>query len=134
MPSSFQPQGRFVFNRSYVTQITVTDQSPNITMVDNVITTLIDPFTGYRIEYTLREEWLPWSSNRYTLDFCVYSCYWFGSYIDIAHVQDYGVAWLTHPTTFKSSIQIYNPFIRTDEVDFPLQVASVPYWLDGTDN
>lgn len=134
MAATFQPQGQFAFIRSYAKQIVVSDQAPGIVMGGNVITTLIDPMTGYRIEYTLHPEWLAWSSNRYTLDHIVDTCFWFATYAGVPHVQDFGVAWLTHPTNFKSSIQIFNPFIRTDERIFDLAPGDQPYWLDGTEN
>jgi len=130
----FQPQPKFVFIRSYVTQIVVSDQAPGILFVGTKITTLIDPTTGYRIEYNLRANWLPWSSNRYTLDYVVESCFWFGTYAGPPNVQDYGVAYLMHPTNFKMSIQIFNPYLRTDERILAIAPANAPYWLDGTEN
>jgi hypothetical protein len=129
IPYGYFPSAKFAFPRSYFARILVTDQSPNITLVGNLIHTDIDASIGYGIWYVLDIRIMPWSSNRYTLDFPVIDCWWEAFFDGIHHPQGYEVNFTYHGTPLLPCLEIRNPFIQTDQEVFNVAQAPPNYWL-----
>lgn len=128
MAGFYTPSAKFAFPRSYAYQIYVEDQAPTITRVGDYIHTDISSVIGYGIWYKIRPQMWNWSSNRYTLDFVVETCWWEAFFDGIHHDQDYVVALAPRGTSPLMSIVISNPYIQTDFVPFAIAQAPSTYW------
>jgi hypothetical protein len=128
-PKTYNAIPKFAFPRSYIHQLVVSDQSPNITLTDNVILTTIDITIGYWIVYVLDPRFMAWSSNRYTLDFPVVECYWQAFFDGVHHPQSVATNYIYYGPTPLPSLEVRNPFLVTDQHVFPLAAAPPGYWV-----
>lgn len=62
------PQGQFAFPRSYVPGIYVRHDGLPPTLVDNLLTFVVAGSPDALVRVWFDEKFLPWSSNRWTLD------------------------------------------------------------------
>jgi hypothetical protein len=98
-------------------------------MVDNVITVMYDPLIGYFTTYVIDERFLPWSSNRWTLDFIVVDCWWQAFFDGIHHVQSFTTNHWYRSDPPLATISLINPFASAAEYFIPLPSQPSDYWL-----
>ena len=122
------PQPRFALPRSYAYQLSILDGAAAVTMVDNVITVMFNPLIGYYTTYVLDERFLPWSSNRWTLDFIVAACTWQAYFDGVHHLQAFTVNHWFRGVPAVPTITLVNPYSSPNEYFLPLPHQPADYW------
>lgn len=122
------PGDTFAFPRSYAWQLSFIGDIDSLTIVDNEVILMINPAIGYYIRYLLDERFLPWSSNRWTLDYIVTSCHWFAFFDGVPHMQLFTVNFWNRGATLIPTVSIIQPFAATIEEFIPLPQSPPTYW------
>lgn len=122
------PSNKFAFYRSYAYVLTTLGDSNDIEVDGNTITMFIDRPTNYGVVYVLNDFIIPWSSNRYTLDYVVYDCWWFSGFDGIHHPQAFTVNFWPRTTLGISGLTIVQPLAGTFEAIIPLPSQPAGYW------
>jgi len=98
--------------------------------------TFSDPFNP-AVTFTIKyaDNFLPWSSNRWTLDFIIEQSYYKVAPSPTENPMDFTLRYYWSQLALAPAIQ-FIPFSLgfTQHHFFPLVQASVPYWADGTQN
>lgn len=124
------PSNKFAFTRSYVYGIASDDQPNDYATLDGgVLTVVYNSTSGYRSVYNIRNELLAWSSNRYTLDWCVTSAFWYGSWTDVPHVHGWSVRYDRFEDTQIKVLVIANAYATGFWRGFPIASQPADYWL-----
>jgi len=125
---SSSPNKRFALTRSYVRGIQIQDEGTTITQVGSETWSNIPGIPGYRIVYEIRPAVLPWSSNRYTLDFVILNCWWRTNAQPQIHPQTYSVDYVIDSVDKLPYIRIRNPSVVGIKKLFVNPPAPPGYW------
>lgn len=126
---TFIPSDKSNFPRSYITKLVLSDEPGPLSLVDNILTlTILVPFTYYHV-FELLPEFIPWSSNVYSLSFLIQDYYYivppspthnpFGATVTFLADKDEGF--------FKIKIEV--PGSSLVHQDVALAGAPGGYWL-----
>jgi len=122
------PSDKFAFPRSYAYLLTTVGDSNDVEVDGDTITMFISRPLNYGIVYVLNDFIWPWSSNRYTLDFVVYDCWWFFGTDGVHHPQAFTVNYWQRAPLGINSISIIQPLAGTFEALIPLPHQPPGYW------
>lgn len=123
------PGNTFAFPRSYMHQLSLLGDSSDTEQSGDVFTMWINRAIGYGVTYVLQPYILPWSSNRYTLDFVVYDCWWFANFDGIHHPQGFTVNYWWRGSPARPTITLVQPLAGTQESFFEIPPPPPDYWL-----
>lgn len=126
------PSNKFAFPRSYAYQLSFLGDTVDYDQSGDTFTMWIDRGIGYGITYVLHPYILPWSSNRYTLDYVVYDCWWHAFGDGIHHPQGFTVNFWWRTTPEKPTLSIIQPLGGTLEKVVHLDGQPPGYWLPPT--
>jgi len=126
----YNPSGQFNLPRSYVFDIRVYVQHTlsHAYMTDNIITVDYSPVPNFLAVIVLAPNFMPWSSNSYSLDYIIQDSY-YRINPDPTHIPlDIQVGWASSSQTLRSAINIVLD-LGVDIFTFPLAAAPPGYWL-----
>lgn len=129
MPATvFIPGAKWAFTRSYIDQWRVNFSWEFIVRVGPVVTMSTTAAPDYIFVLTVTEEWLPWSSNCYTLDFLS---------VDLLQIHlpsggilplPYSVKYEVLDSPLRKSVTFYDPTFPLFSQDYPLESSPPDYW------
>jgi len=122
------PSDRFVVYRSYYYQLEIVGDSNDVDVVGDTITMWISRPLNYGITYVLNDYVIPWSSNRYTLDFIVYDCWWFFGGSGVHNAQAYTVNFWPRTADLIPTLSIIQPLGGIASFITPLPYQPSTWW------
>lgn len=128
---TYIPRGKYYFPRSYVTMLKVHTNHVNIpSYADGLITWVhspLDSVTGYT---KLKDNFIAWSSNTYTLDYLVE--WWYFTIAPSPTEYEWGgelsVSW---DDTVKRTCLVVATVAADTDYYFPLPSPTGPYWTNA---
>jgi hypothetical protein len=123
------PSARFAFPRSYAYQLSIIDATATVILAGDTIIVMFDASIGYFTTYVLDPRFLPWTSNRCTLDFIVLDCWWQAFFDGVHHVQSFTTNHWYRGTPAVATVSLINPFASAMEHFIPLPSQPSDYWL-----
>jgi len=126
---SSSPSKPFAFPRSYVKGFQIHDEGTSLTISGSEIWSNIPGIPGYRNVYEIRPVVLPWSSNRYTLNYVVLNCWWRTNASPSQHPQAYAVDYIYDPIDKAFWIRIRNPAVVGIRKILTAPPPAPGYWL-----
>ena len=123
------PSAQFALNRAYAYQLSFLGATNDLDVSGDTYTLWYDRSIGYGITYVLFPYFKPWSSNRYTLDFIVYDCWWHAFFDGIHHPQGFTVNYWWRDTPKLPTLTIVDPGSSAAEAFSPLPSQPPTYWF-----
>lgn len=123
------PSSHFALPRSYYFQLSLLGDSGDVDQAGDTLTMYISRPLNYGIVYVLNPFVIPWSSNRYTLDYIVYDCWWFFGFDGVHHPQAYTVNYWQRGSPARDTLTIVQPLAGTIETFIPIDPPPPSYWL-----
>ena len=123
------PSNKFTITRSYAYQLSFLSETADVERSGNTFTVFINRATNFGVVYVIQDWVIPWSSNRLSLDFVVYDCWWFLGGDGVHHPQIFTVNYWWRGSPIKPTLTIVQPGSAGHEKFFALPGAPADYWL-----
>ena len=129
MPAvSWSPTPEFAFPRSYIVGITYVSDADFATMVDNLILSGFVALPLFLATKVLFPNWLPYNSNRYTLDFLVEASFYTTDGGETFIDSDCAVDYYISPSPLERRIRITDLPGGANTHNFDLELPPSDYW------
>jgi hypothetical protein len=127
---TFEPSGGFSFPRSYIYGLSLRlTGATSIVYVGNVLSCGLSAFPTTTLVWKFLPEFIPWNSNRYTLDHLMIEAYFFNTGVPGVFPLPYKLGTWFPPGAKKRYLYVIEPeFDGTGHHEFDLPGQPDDYW------